>query len=242
MTSIGGTVSPSVPEENFIFINNNTNQRLMSGIFGSTDITPGFGKSRFSRREVREILISMLVLSVAFTIVLMSGSWGDSDVFVNFAIFFALCLVLVTVSFIPHELAHKFLAQKYGAWSEYRMSVSGLLFSVAISFLGFLIAAPGAVYINGRISDSENGKISAAGPMVNISIAAAAIVCCHFADGFALMLFGMIAWLNAILAVFNMIPFPPLDGSKIVRWNAPVWIAMMAASLAEVALVYLIIW
>ncbi|MGE0015640.1 MAG: site-2 protease family protein [Candidatus Methanomethylophilaceae archaeon] len=213
----------------------------MSGIFGATDITPGFGKSRFSRREVREILISMLVLSIAFTIVIMSGSWGESDVLISFAIYFVLCLILVTVSFIPHELAHKFLAQKYGAWSEYRMSVSGLLFSIAISFLGFLIAAPGAVYINGRISESENGKISAAGPMVNIGIAAAAIVCCHFADGFALTLFSMIAWLNAILAVFNMIPFPPLDGSKIVSWSALVWAAMIAAAVAEAALVFLIL-
>jgi len=212
----------------------------MAGIFGATDITPGFGKSRFSRREVREILISMLVLSVAFTLAMMSGSWGDSDALISFAILFALCLVLVTVSFIPHELAHKFLAQKYGAWSEYRMSVSGLLFSVAISFLGFLIAAPGAVYINGRVSESENGKISAAGPMVNICIATVAIVCCHFAGGFALTLFSMIAWLNAILAVFNMIPFPPLDGSKIVAWSAPVWVAMMAAAVAEAALVFLI--
>ncbi|MEA4977107.1 MAG: site-2 protease family protein [Methanomassiliicoccaceae archaeon] len=212
----------------------------MADIYGATNITPGFGGTRFSRHEIRDILISVLVLSLAFTLVMMSGIWDEGDTALAFAGYFVLCLILVTVSFIPHELGHKFLAQKYGAWSEYRMSVSGLMFSVAISFLGFLIAAPGAVYINGRISESENGKISAAGPIVNIVIGAVAIVCCHFTTGFAFELFSMIAYLNAILAVFNMIPFPPLDGSKIVKWSPAVWVAMMAAGAAEVALVFLI--
>lgn len=213
----------------------------MAGILGATNITPGFRRAKFSRLEIRDLLISTIVLSIAFTIVMVRGLWGSSNIATVFALYFAISLVLVTVSFITHELAHKFVAQKYGAWSEYRMSLSGLLFSVAISFMGFLIAAPGAVYINGRINESQNGKISAAGPMVNIIIAAVAVLLCYFTSGLTLFVIAMIAYLNSILAIFNLIPFPPLDGSKIVRWNKGVWVAMIATGIIEAMFVYFVI-
>ncbi len=194
------------------------------------DVTPGFGRARFSRREIIEISISVLVLSLAFTIVLTRGDWGLEGFILNFLLFYGLCLVLVTLSFIPHELGHKFLAQKYGAWSEYRMSGRGLLMSLMISFFGFLIAAPGAVYINGRIDEEQNGKISAAGPMVNILISAIAIVSLQFVTGmWTVNLLNFLAYLNAMLAIFNLIPLYPLDGSKVVKWSVPVWVAMLAA-------------
>ncbi len=202
----------------------------MRGGYDIIDVTPGFGRSRFSRREIVEIGISVLVLSLAFTIVLTRRSWGFEGFILDFLITYGICLVLVTLSFIPHELGHKFVAQKYGAWSEYRMSGRGLLMSLAISLLGLLIAAPGAVYINGRINEKQNGVISAAGPMVNIVISAVAIVSLQFVTGtLAVSLLSFLAYLNAMLAIFNLIPMPPLDGSKIVRWSVPVWITMIAA-------------
>lgn len=203
------------------------------------DVTPGFRRSRFSRREIIEIGISVLVLSLAFTIVLTRGNWtrgnwGFEQFILNFLFNYGICLVLVTLSFIPHELGHKFVAQKYGAWSEYRMSGRGLLMSVIISLLGFLIAAPGAVYINGRINEKQNGVISAAGPMVNIVISGAAIVCLQFVTGmWTVNILNFLAYLNAMLAIFNLIPMPPLDGSKVIRWSIPVWITMLAAGALE---------
>ena len=37
---------------------------------------------------------------------------------------------------------------------------------------------------------------------------------------------------NAWIALFNLIPFMGLDGSKIFSWNKMVWIATMAASVS----------
>ena len=100
------------------------------------DLTPNYGRSRFSRVEIRDILISVIVLSLAFTLMMMRGNWKYSDVGLLFLIFYALSFVIITLSFIPHEMGHKFVAQKYGAWSEYRKSNNGLIFAVLISLLG----------------------------------------------------------------------------------------------------------
>lgn len=204
----------------------------MDGRYRIIDLTPGYGRGRFSSIELRHILISVIVLSFAFTLV-MKGRWlhGDDALF-GFLQFYAISFILIALSFIPHELGHKFVAQKYGAWSEYRMSERGLLFAVMISIFGFLIAAPGAVYIRGNINEEQNGKISAAGPLVNIVISAVAISMLIYMPmgGFVTLLVYMLAYINAFLALFNLIPFPPLDGSKIIRWNMGIWIFLIALS------------
>lgn len=165
---------------------------------------------------------------------MMRGNWKYSDVGLLFLIFYALSFVIITLSFIPHEMGHKFVAQKYGAWSEYRKSNNGLIFAVLISLLGILIAAPGAVYIRGYITEEQNGKISAAGPIVNIIISAVSIgLMTVFTNGWLGTLFFMLAYINAMLALFNLIPIPPLDGSKIIKWSIPVWIAMLALAGVE---------
>jgi Zn-dependent protease len=36
------------------------------------------------------------------------------------------------------------------------------------------------------------------------------------------------AVLSLMLAVFNLLPIPPLDGSKVLKWNLPIYIIVMA--------------
>ena len=49
----------------------------------------------------------------------------------------------------------------------------------------------------------------------------------------------MLASLNAFLAFFNLLPIPPLDGSKIVTWKLPVYVVVMAVAVLELAYIYL---
>ena len=136
-------------------------------------VNPGYGRSRFSRRELGDIAISMIVLAVAFTILYRNSSfmdyldlmYGDTA---RWGILLAVCLMLVVFSFLLHEFGHKFVAQRYGMWSEYRMYPMGLVLTLVTSVIGFLFAAPGAVYIDGPMDRERNGKISIAGPTVNI--------------------------------------------------------------------------
>lgn len=199
---------------------------------GITRVNPGFKKPSFSSIEIRDILISMLVLAVAFTIIFARSNktFFNDDIVLNTICWMGVSLVLVATSFLAHEFGHKFMAQKYGAWAEYRMFPGGLLLCIVCSVIGFLFAAPGAVYIQGRISDKMNGIISAAGPGVNIVIGAVMYLAFLSTTGYVSAICGLFAYLNSFLALFNMIPLMPFDGSKIIKWNIGVYLVMVAAS------------
>jgi len=138
----------------------------------------------------------------------------------------------VITAFACHEVAHKYVGMRYGYWSEYRMFPQGLLLALLLSFTGFLFAAPGAVVIFGSPPREENGKISAAGPATNIVISAVCAPLSPVIGGMAGEIVGGIAAINAFLAFFNLIPFGPLDGRKILAWNTGVWAMMLVVSIA----------
>ena len=197
-------------------------------------INPATG-TRYSKTEIRDISISVFVLSVAFAVMFQRRG-------VDLSIFMLLGMsaVIVCLSFVAHEMSHKFIAQRFGAWAEYRMFPMGLMFALLMSFFGVIFAAPGVVYINGQIDREMNGKISAAGPATNIVLGTAAIVLALVTSGLLGSLFWIMASINAFFAVFNMLPIMPFDGSKIYKWNVPIYLVMLASAVALLACVLFI--
>jgi Zn-dependent protease len=127
-------------------------------------------------------------------------------------------------------MGHKIIAQRYGCWAEFRVWPQGLLLAVISAFVGFLFAAPGAVYVRGHLSKEQNGKVSAAGPLTNIAVASFLLPVIFLVPGITgeiRTLIIMVCILNVFIGGFNMIPFPPLDGSKIIKWNPVIWIGML---------------
>ncbi len=185
--------------------------------------------AKFSKIEIRDILISILVLSLAFVIVFVNTPFmttyfkyymGDLWILGMFG----MMAVIVVFSFLLHEFGHKFTAQRFGLWSEYRMFPNGLIITVLVSFLGFLFAAPGVVYIRGYVTPEQDGKISIAGPLVNIVLAIVGLVgACAFNGNPLVVFFYLLFTLNASLAMFNLLPIGILDGYKIMRWNNVYW-------------------
>ena len=149
----------------------------------------------------------------------------------------------VMTGFLLHELAHKWMAQKYGCWAEYRGNRNGLLLALLMGAVGFLIAAPGAVMVAGHVTNRQHGHIAAVGPLTNIALALAALpfylLLANAAGplGWAGDLARFLVIINIILGGFNMIPFPPLDGSKIMAWSNAAWGGIVGAILA-LAMVY----
>ena len=212
----------------------------MDDLSRARTINPGFRKPRFSRIEIRDILIAVLVLSVSFTIILARGnpSYFSSDMVENALKWFLVSVALVITSFMLHEFGHKFVAQRMGAWSEFRMYPMGLGLCLIMSIVGFLFAAPGAVYISGRIDDEMNGKISIAGPAVNLVLGFLTFGLSYCTTGMTSAIFFLMAHLNGFLAAFNMIPIFPLDGSKILKWNPAIYVVTLALGIALVVLTW----
>jgi Zn-dependent protease len=182
----------------------------------------------FSKIEIRDLAISVVVLALAFS------AW-------NLALL-PLTLFIVVIAFAAHEIVgHKLVAQHYGYFAEYRMWTYGLAIALVSSFFGFIFAAPGAVYISpvrrkfafsvARITERENAIISIGGPAVNIALGFAMLASAFFAPAFA-DLFFTAARISFWLAIFNLIPLPPLDGSKIFAWNKMAWIAAALLAVA----------
>jgi len=168
-----------------------------------------------SETEVRDLIKAWIAISAAFAI-LFSGTIFS----ISFYYSFIIASLTVGVGFLFHELGHKLMAQHYGCFAEFRAFNQMLILAVLMSFFGFVLAAPGAVMISGPVGIRRNGKISLAGPAVNIVLAALFL-------GFLLSnpsgITATIAYygllVNAWLALFNMIPFGNFDGAKILKWN-----------------------
>ena len=195
---------------------------------------PG-SKMSFSKYEKEQLTESIGILTVAFTLALSDGLapvMSRPEILFNTL---PLAFGAVMTGFLLHELAHKWMAQQYGCWAEYRGNRNGLLFALLMSSFGFLLAAPGAVMVSGRITERQNGIIAAVGPISNIIIALIAFPIYIFTVGLEspVSLIGELARfiviINLILGGFNMIPIQPLDGSKIIVWSKYAYFGIIAA-------------
>lgn len=191
---------------------------------------------KFSRIEITHLIISICVLTLAFAFTITGNSFiSGFQRIINLPSGIILSFFSIVTAFIFHELAHKFMAQKFGLWAEYRMFPQGLLFALLLSvFVGFVFAAPGAVMFRGDSREFETGKIAASGPLANIIIAVFALIIYLFVLSETTFgpFFGFLCLINSVLATFNLLPFGPLDGVKIVRWNGTIWIILLIISIS----------
>lgn len=199
-----------------------------------------------SAREVREILIADIVLILAFSLTITGGITAFTSNYGSalhtFLYYLPIAALGVSLSFILHELMHKFMAQRYGAIAEFRTSFIGLGITIASAAFGFLLGIPGAtmIYTN-RFTDKENGIVSLVGPLTNFVVFGffAILGFLLFGIGFftgkvpvnsyAATAISFVIYISILLAFFNMLPIFPLDGSKVLRWNKIVYAVTMLA-------------
>jgi Zn-dependent protease len=147
---------------------------------------------------------------------------------------FILIAIPLLYSIIFHELAHGRVAYRMGdstAKSLGRLSLNPLkhldpMGTLMLLIFGFGWAKPVPVNFN-QLRDRRKGMIwvSAAGIITNMILAFCALFLTRLLSlspsGMSAQLLNYVAYINIILAAFNLIPLPPLDGSKILMGFAP---------------------
>jgi Zn-dependent protease len=158
-------------------------------------------------------------------------------------------LLILIYSAILHEIAHGFVAERLGDPTARLMGRLTLnpknhidpFMSILVPLLLILSGSPvifGAAKpvpvdpFNFREPKKDMALVSLAGPGTNLLIAFIfALICRLFFPGLSLdiirnsslvgFLLGTIVYINLLLAIFNLIPIPPLDGSKIFALLLP---------------------
>ena len=159
--------------------------------------------------------------------------------------------VIIAITF--HEFAHAYAAYKLGddtPMRQGRVTLNPLSHIDPVGFFMLIVAHFGwgkPVEINPRnfnrkmSMSAQEAIVALAGPLMNIVIAFVLTIILFaistFAASFVLTTPGYFVWLaiqlainvNIGLGVFNLIPIPPLDGSKILMhflpYNARNWVA-----------------
>lgn len=168
------------------------------------------------------------------------NDWYTGDMFTGYAIgdiIIVIASLLVSVAF--HEAMHAFVAHKLGdttAQEEGRLSLNPLrhidpLMTVLLPAVFIILGLPPIFVAKPvpfdplRVRFEEYGAalIAVAGPLSNLLLATVVALLFRLAnlDGFAAEVAIIFIQINISLFVFNMLPIPPLDGSRLLYAFAP---------------------
>jgi Zn-dependent protease len=191
----------------------------MRNLFSTPDETIFAG----STNDNVELLKAWAGTTLAYAIV----QAGPQNLFsLDFLFVLGIAAVVCGLGFVLHELAHRVVARRFNAQAHFVANNGFLLMSIIIAFVGFFIAAPGAVWYRGFLSPRQNGLIAIAGPLANLALAlvfAALVPVLYYAGadipGWLVLLCAVGFGLNSFIGLFNMIPAGPFDGAKVLEWS-----------------------
>jgi Zn-dependent protease len=148
-------------------------------------------------------------------------------------LYFVRHVVILIISIVLHELAHGFAALSQGDDTPKKMGHITLnpIIHMGVPSLVMLCLAGitwGQMPVNPtqfryRWSDAW---VAAAGPLSNLALAGSgcivmALVKVHAINSVSLEFFGMLAYINVFLFLFNLLPVPPLDGFTVLSGLMP---------------------
>lgn len=144
-------------------------------------------------------------------------------------------LIILIFSVVIHEVSHGYAARALGdKTAEYQgrltlnplahLDLFGSFIVPIVSYLlgGFIIGwAKPVPYNPYNLRNRRWGElwVALAGPLSNISIALVFSLVIRLIPGLSdafLTILSLIVYINILLALFNLVPIPPLDGSKIL--------------------------
>ncbi len=181
---------------------------------------------KFTLKEIAQLLLATIALIIIFSF--QAGGFDLEN-------FYAYVIAVLT-GFLLHELAHKYMASRFGCEAFFKIWPQGLVTGFLLMFFGIKCAAPGYISIfpykfarwgfrRRHLTIREEGIIALSGLLVNLFFT---ILFFFIPANFA----KIIALTNCWILVFNLIPIPPLDGSKILMWDHSIWVSLLILSCA----------
>ncbi len=190
--------------------------------------------------ELVDILIgfSLIVLVFGFSQLFFANNWWG----------FLTSAILVATAFLPHEMAHKVVAQRRGQFARYILWTRGIIYTLLTLILRIGLIVPGFVAIvplSRKMDKKDLGMVALAGPAINAVIGAISLVIGLLTDvSFGIIpftgimstpnIFIQVAQFNALIALFNCLPVWQLDGAKILKWDWKVFATIVAINIAIV--------
>ena len=151
-----------------------------------------------------------------------------------------LIVPVLVVSMVLHEIAHAYVANRLGdptARMLGRLTFNPLkhvdpmgtaMFAITYLTSGFMFGWAKPIPVQPRFFNrphQDMAIVAIAGPIVNLAIAwATAVVAVQLipdATGLVAQFVSLAFATNVLLAVFNMMPIPPLDGSRVLAAFMP---------------------
>lgn len=130
-------------------------------------------------------------------------------------------IIIAAPGIVFHELAHKFTAMFLGLTAVYEIYPTGLLIGTVLRAmnLGFMFLAPGYVTISGA-TINQSAITAFAGPFINLLLWIIPMLILKNSKNLkpkTALILTVTQKVNMWLFIFNMIPLPPLDGSKVIE-------------------------
>jgi len=145
-------------------------------------------------------------------------------------------IIVLVFSAVIHEYMHGFVAHQLGddtAKNAGRLTINPIphLDWLGSIFLPLLMVISGSGFIIGwakpvpynpyNLRDRKWGeaKVALAGPLSNLAVALVFGLILRFAPFVSLNFSGLLSiviYINLLLMIFNLLPIPPLDGSKVL--------------------------
>ncbi len=147
----------------------------------------------FSKTEEKHILAASLI--VVLSGILTNWNVTATPLVPPTILFFVITVPMYLVSFLGHEISHKFLARRNGLWAEFKTNLYGLMLTAVSSVFLVKFLAPGQTNIHGTASKELLGGISLVGPGFNIAVGTLVFIFSRFSGHF----FGSISCTNRMV-------------------------------------------